>query len=56
MVIYVEIKENKDITISLGLKPTQTFLTNKYKAQASYFKTQELKNILQIKDILSNLK
>ena len=43
----IAIKENKDITISLGLKPTQTFLSNKYKLQASYFKTQELKNIIQ---------
>ena len=43
----IAIKENKDITTSLGLKPNQTFLANKYKAQASYFKLEELKNILQ---------
>ena len=43
----VALKENKDIAISLGLKPNQTFLTNKYKAQASYFKLNELRNILQ---------
>lgn len=43
----IAIKENKDITISLGLKPNQTFLANKYKAQASYFELAELRNILQ---------
>lgn len=43
----IAIKQNKDITISLGLKPNQVFLANKYKAQASYFKKEELRNILQ---------
>lgn len=38
---------NKDVASSLSLKPNQTFLVNKYKAQASYFKKDELKNILQ---------
>lgn len=38
---------NKDVASSLSLKPNQTFLVNKYKAQASYFKKEELKNILQ---------
>ena len=38
---------NKDVASSLPLKPNQTFLVNKYKAQASYFKKDELKNILQ---------
>lgn len=38
---------NKDVASSLSLKPNQTFLVNKYKAQASYFKRDELKNILQ---------
>lgn len=37
----------KDITTSLDLKPNQTFLANKYKAQASYFKLNELRRILQ---------
>ena len=39
--------ENKDIISSLDLKPNQTFLTSKYKKQASYFKLQELRKILQ---------
>lgn len=43
----IAIKENKDIIISLGLKPNQTFLANKYKTQATYFKSEELKNILR---------
>lgn len=38
---------NKDLVEVLNLKPNQTFLVNKYKMQAKYFKTQELKNILQ---------
>lgn len=41
------VSQNKDIASSLDLKPNQTFLTNKYKAQASYFKQNELRKILQ---------
>ncbi len=41
------ISQNKDITTSLDLKPNQTFLANKYKAQAGYFKLKELRKILQ---------
>lgn len=41
------IRYNKDITSSLNLKPNQTFLVNKYKMQARYFKERELKEILQ---------
>ena len=41
------LKSGKDIITSLDLKPNQTFLVNKYKAQANYFKEQELKQILQ---------
>ena len=37
---------NKDIVTALNLKPNQTFLVNKYKKQMSYFKEQDLKNIL----------
>lgn len=36
----------KDIVNTLNLKPTQTFLVTKYKKQASYFKKEELKKIL----------
>lgn len=41
------IKYNKDIQEALNLKPNQTFLVGKYKAQAGYFKESELKQILQ---------
>ena len=45
-------KYNENITDSLNLKPNQTFLISKYKGQASYFKENELRNIL---DELINL-
>ncbi len=41
------IRLNKDIVTSLGLKPNQTFLVNKYKRQLNFFKESELKNILE---------
>ena len=48
---------NKDMVTSLGLKPNQTFLVNKYKTQAKYFKTRELKEILQaLRDLDYNYK
>ena len=37
---------HKDVAISLGLKPNQAFLVNKYKKQASYFTEEELEKIL----------
>lgn len=43
----VAIKLNKDVASSLDLKPNQVFLVNKYKMQAGYFKTEELKRILK---------
>ena len=45
--VKMAIKNNKDIITSLNLKPNQTFLVNKYKMQANYFKDNELRNILQ---------
>ncbi len=36
----------KDVLETLKLKPNQTFLVSKYKRQAEYFKTNELRNIL----------
>lgn len=42
----VAIMNKKDIVSSLELKPNQTFLANKYKTQAGYFKEEELKKIL----------
>lgn len=41
------LKINKDIAVSLDLKPNQIFLVNKYKLQAGYFKLSELKKILK---------
>ena len=38
---------NKDIALSLQLKPNQIFLVNKYKTQAKGFKTSELRKIIQ---------
>ena len=40
------IEEKKDVAQVLDLKPNQLFLASKYKGQANYFTTQELKNIL----------
>lgn len=45
--VKLSLKYNKDIISSLNLKPNQTFLVNKYKTQANYFKEIELRNILQ---------
>lgn len=41
------LKNNKDIIYALDLKPNQTFLVNKYKTQAGYFKTSEIRRILK---------
>ena len=41
------IEKNRDIISVLKLKPNQMFLVNKYKKQAMYFKTKELRNILE---------
>ncbi len=39
-------EKNRDIISVLKLKPNQTFLVSKYKRQAGYFKTNELRKIL----------
>lgn len=46
------VKLNKDVIVSLNLKPNQTFLVTKYKKQSSYFKGDDLKYLL---DELVNL-
>ena len=43
----VAIENNMNLAEALNLKPNQLFLAGKYKTQASYFKTNELKQILQ---------
>ncbi len=40
-------ESKKDIIYALDLKPNQTFLVNKYKMQAGYFKTNEIRRILK---------
>lgn len=50
-------ENNKNVATSLKLKPNQTFLVNKYLKQASYFKKNELKEILQqLRDLDYNYK
>jgi len=39
-------EKNRDAISILNLKPNQTFLVSKYKRQAGYFKTNELRKIL----------
>lgn len=43
----VALQGKKDIVSSLDLKPNQTFLANKYRGQANYFKEEELKRIIK---------
>lgn len=51
------VKYKKDVVNSLNLKPNQTFLVNKYKNQARYFKEKELKEILEsLRDLDYNYK
>ena len=51
------VKYKKDVVNSLNLKPSQTFLVNKYKNQARYFKEKELKEILEsLRDLDYNYK
>ena len=46
------INNNKDLAVSLNLKPNQMFLTRKYSEQARYFSKEELRKIM---DELINL-
>ena len=43
----VALELKKDILGCLDLKPNQTFLVNKYKTQANYFKKEELETIIK---------
>lgn len=45
--VKMALKYNENIAESLKLKPNQTFLVNKYKAQAGYFQDFELRKILE---------
>lgn len=56
-IVKLAMKGNKDIIEALKLKPNQLFLVSKYKMQASYFKEEELKSILEeLIDLDSNYK
>lgn len=46
-IVRLAIKYNKDIQQSLNLKPNQVYFVGKYKRQADYFKTKELRKILE---------
>ena len=51
------VQYNKDATSALNLKPNQIFLVSKYKKQAEYFKTNELRKILkELIDLDTNYK
>ena len=43
----IGMKNNKDLVSALALRPNQTFLVAKYKKQASYFKSEDLKKLLE---------
>lgn len=40
-------KYHKDLAEAMNLKPNQMFLTTKYKSQARYFETKELRRVLE---------
>lgn len=43
----IAVKNNRDIASSIGLKPNQTFLVNKYKRQLNFFQESSLRKILE---------
>lgn len=43
----IALNTNKNLAVSLNLKPNQMFLTTKYKVQSKYFSEQDLRKILQ---------
>lgn len=45
--VKIAIRNNKDIAMSLNLKPNQMFLVNKYKTQSKCFNEKELRKVLQ---------
>lgn len=50
--VKLALQEQRDVITVLNLKPNQTFLVNKYKMQAGYFKENELRAILtKIQDL-----
>lgn len=51
-IIKIAEQNHQDVATAMNLKPNQMFLVTKYKTQARYFETQELRKIL---DELINL-
>ena len=43
----IALKNNRDIASSIGLKPNQTFLVNKYKRQLNFFQESSLRKLLE---------
>lgn len=46
-IIKIAEKYNEDVATVMNLKPNQLFLVSKYKTQARYFETQELREVLE---------
>ena len=46
-IIKIAEKYNEDVETAMNLKPNQLFLVSKYKTQARYFETQELREVLE---------
>lgn len=46
-IIKIAEKYNEDVATAMNLKPNQLFLISKYKTQARYFETQELREVLE---------
>lgn len=46
-IIKIAEKYNEDVATAMKLKPNQLFLVSKYKTQARYFETQELREVLE---------
>lgn len=46
-IIKIAEKYNEDVATAMNLKPNQPFLVSKYKTQARYFETQELREVLE---------
>ena len=46
-IIKIAEKYNENVAIAMNLKQNQLFLVSKYKTQARYFETQELREVLE---------
>ena len=56
-IIKIAEKYNEDVATAMNLKPNQLFLVSKYKTQARYFETQELREVLEaVIDLDANYK